>query len=262
MSTVITVWHASLQFSDSTNQKRHDVKKLFSEGRKQRILWITGTEAGGKKTVDTRRFLREFGDRYGYRVVFGGGDMWIAIRKSGVKKWRKRRAEIAIPGKAGQYMGKGVLAQTITAKGIKGRITVTAGHLLVRGRTSGIGGKRFRENIGKNRKILRSLNRVAKKMAKGRKLAFYGGDQNEIDKHADTFMGEVNFISCWDEAKKYPKTHAAGNIDVIARWKGDKRVELVSCRRYTDKQFFLHTDHLLIEASYRIHQKAPKKAKA
>lgn len=240
--------HISMQFSDTVAQWKHDAAAVFA----QNLDWVTGTEAGED---DNYRVLKAAAQKRGYRMKRFGSN-WVAVKKSIIKAGTFRWAhEVVVPNS--QVVGPGhdtsVIWATFThkTKGV-GRITVMSGHNPTKGKPAvETKDPARRVNLRWTQKAARVVGRRAKELGTGaNNLFFYGGDQNISDKAADTFFGQP-LTSCWDELKKWPDT-GHGNIDVIASYDGDKRVSCVRARVFTDKELFLHTDHLLVLAVYRI----------
>lgn len=239
------VGHVSMQYSDSRAQWRHDARIIFSRGYE----WITGTEAGES---DNWAILREMAEKHGY-VIRRYKSNWIAVQKKVIKSGTFKTGVktvvnndlVAGPGHDTAYLW---VQFVHTTSGV-GKISVTCSHYPTRG-TPVSKNPAKRVNLKWTKKIALAVASKMAALGKGRALSFYGGDQNIVDKYADTFFGGPA-ISCWDETKNWPNT-GHGNIDVIARYKRDFRVKCVRARAFSDRQLFLHTDHFLIEAVYRI----------
>lgn len=263
----VRIAHASLQFSDSNKQKTHDIEKLFGRAVDLRYAWITGTEAGpgaGNQGDELIRVGRESGYRVWVPEAQGKGiakhtDCWIAVREDLVRGNWKRGYEHVIPGSAqfedemdlkGKRWGpKGLVHVSFDSHPQLGRISVGAAHYLT--------GARFPSSPfwDLNKKLAETIGDWAKKVGKGKNLAFYGGDQNMADSkndqaQGDTFMGE-RLTSAADELEKWRNT-GHGPIDVIASYDADGRVKALRWNVLDDKKFFLHTDHFLCEAVYQV----------
>ncbi len=240
---MLHLMHASLQFSDSERQREHDVKKIFNRAKRRNVAWITGTEASiGSGNLPEQ--IRKHAARNGYRVWHHKRqDAWIAVSKDIINGDWKTFFRLIIKGRAKQYGAKGINAVAFNNRHI-GVINIIATHYLTKGAVPGD------PRYSGNEKLSTDINKYAKEVGRGPALVFYGGDQNMRDATLDTFFGGV-LISSWDELKKWPNT-GHGNIDVIARSKKDSRVKAVYARAFTDKKFFLHTDHFLIETGYLV----------
>lgn len=244
---VLRFAHMSMQFSDSFQHQRADIEKVFAQGYDV----ITGTEVG-KNYPHTRAELRRVAKERGY-FYSGPKDYntWVAVKQSIVAhdSWASG-ATLALKGSAsfkpkppGRWGKRGLVWGQFSLGGKFGVVSVGAVHYVTRG---GSGGRK----TALDKAYAKVIGLWGRKHAAGSKLAFVAGDMNLIDRKNDVFYGQP-FATCWDELKKWPNT-GHGNIDVIARYKPDARVTCVSARALTDKQFFLHTDHFLIEAEYRI----------
>lgn len=234
----LTMVHASLQFSDTAEQKRADVERIFKHGADI----LTGTESGEKPLSG---LVKDAAKRYGYKV-HQWRECWVAVRKDIAVKgsWVKGDVFVidndALRGTRGHDRGFPWLSfEHVTL----GRITVAAGHYPTGGRHPG------GLNYWINRKYAEALGDWARKHGKGTGIVFYGGDQNMLDNKVDTFFAEP-LTSVQDELGKYPNT-GHGPIDVIASYDGDRRVRAVSLRKLRRG----HSDHLPIEAVYRVFYK-------
>lgn len=232
--------HCSMQWSDTTVQWGQDATKVLKRG----YDWVTGTEAGEEQNW---KVLRQVAIRLGYKIRRIRSN-WIAVKKSIIRKgsfsWGSK-----IIAKAAEVYGPGhdssMLWVTFTHrnKGV-GKVSVIGSHYPTKGRPDG--DAEYKKNLKWTKLMAAEISAKARELGKGAALCFYGGDQNIVDKFNDTFFGGP-LVSCWDELKKWPNT-GHGNIDVIARFKGDKRVKFTRARAFNDKALPLHTDHFLIEA--------------
>lgn len=246
---VFKVGHSSLQFSDTAAQKTSDIGEIFA----QDYHWITGTEA---LEADARKALAAAAKKHGYALwVPAGQDSWVAISKAIIKPGSKPIEYYSghiVPGKAKVNAAKGVVALGFVPAEppVAPLVTVVATHYMAKGRPNAKA-PAYKANVSENRALAKGIGEYVVEVGKGEALVFYGGDQNILDNVDDTFFKQP-LTSCWDELGKHPKTHAAGNIDVIASYDRDGRVRCLGARRFTDKQKHLHTDHLLIQARYAV----------
>jgi hypothetical protein len=243
----VPVAHASMQFSDNPAQKRADADKIFKRQRDRGAWWITGTEAGQE---DLRDALRTAASRYGYRF-FVVRDVWVGVDKDRITKgtWRTGY-EHAIDSSAGvgKHTDKGVgWAQFDNAD--LGTITVGCAHYLTKGRPGAPAA--YRVNLDENARLARVIGEWGAEHGKGNALVFYNGDQNIVDRTADTFVGQADFTSSWDELGRWENT-GHGNIDVLASWDHDGRVSAANVRALDDREFHLHTDHYLVEGAFDV----------
>ena len=243
----IKIAHASLQYSDTPQQHTDDLEKLFAQG----YDIISGTEAGAGAN-NTRTELKRVCKKYGYKLSRKDKyDTWNAVRadliepgsfKAGAVHILERSEEEA-PNQPGRWLAQGLVFSTFTIPGI-GEISMGTVHTLTWKSTY------TWYKIQTDKLFAKTLGKWFKKKARGKDLGFCAGDFNRKDKPNDLFFGEP-ITSCWDELKKYPKnTH--GLIDAIGSYDKDVRVRCVGARSFTDKQFFLNSDHDLILALYEI----------
>jgi hypothetical protein len=266
---IVKAMHASLQFSDRPAQQEQDIKDLFARARKRGVWFITGTEAG-PGAEPTGELLLSAGAAAGYRVWVpsehrGPGrstDCWVAVDSSRIKKgsWKKGY-EPVIPGSKHLYAAAGISAEFPKwgPKGIVwvsfenediGETSVGAAHYLTKGR--GPKGQPIKgiDHFHWNKELAAAIGDWAREHGKGRAIVFYGGDQNIVDRTEDTFFGQP-LTSAWDELDRYENT-GHGNIDVIASYDADGRVEAKAVRALDDTEFFQHSDHFVLEAEYRV----------
>ena len=131
-----------------------------------------------------------------------------------------------------------------------GPVTFAEAHLLTKGRPDGPAF--MRQNLELNRRFTRAIGEAAKRNGAGRRLFFYMGDQNIVDRENDTFLGQP-LTSSWDELEKWENT-GHGNIDVIASYDKDGRVSAAYCRALDDGEFPLRGDHFLVESGFNVKQ--------
>jgi hypothetical protein len=243
----VCVWHQSGQYSIPGADQLADEEKVFRAARKDKALFVTGTET--QQPDDIARF-RKAASKYDFLFVHRSGDVWVALDVRRCKppeiEWTK-----VIPGRAGAHPDRGVLRVTFETNLNIGVVTVLVAHydLTPSKRHGGTGPQ-------DNPKIAAEIQRQAQIYGAGNALVFYGGDQNLHDDKADTFFGG-QMISVWDRLGKYPPTHPGPEtIDVIA-WRPDQetRVSLMSADSLTDAEGFkLVTDHYPIKALFKIKQ--------
>lgn len=233
------VGHISMQWSDRREQAEHDAKKLFRQG----LDWITGTEGRDAKIQEP---LRKMAAAHGYRIHFWES-VWVAVKRTIIidkNSWKTYDVPVlaANASKTDKHGPRGF--SIVSFKTLSGTIYVAAGHYLTDSRSPSS------PNYDANRKMAKRLDEFAHQHAIDADLFFYGGDQNMHNRKQDSFFGGA-LTHCWDEVDRWPDT-GHGPIDVIAHFSKDKRVSCMRARRYTDRQLFLHTDHLLITAVYRV----------
>ena len=259
--------HISLQFSDTDRQTTSDVEKLFKRGEDRGWAWLTGTEAGpgaGNTGEELIRVARDYGFRpwvpsQTERGIKRFTDCWVAVNKDFVDGgWRQGYRHVLSgsdhyrdsikmpPGK--RWGPKGVVHVGFDNDKL-GRLNVGVAHYLTDARHPGSPYWKL------NKLLAEAIGDWAREAGHGSDLAFYAGDQNMADDknsqpQGDTFFGQP-LTSAWDELKKWEGT-GHGNIDVIASYNRDRRVKALKVKALSDKEFHLHTDHFLVEATYKI----------
>lgn len=249
-TTRLRLAHASMQYSDSLDLMRRDARRLFDRATDRDYAWITGTEAGGD---DLRSALHPEAEDHGYRfIVKNRNDSWIAVREDLIERgtMRVQYRPLILTGQGfGHHGPRGVLAATWDSRPELGTLSVLACHYLTRGRPDAKD-PAYGVNLDLNRQLAREAGRLARELGQGSALVFYGGDQNIVDRDADTFLGEP-LTSAWDELGRYENT-GHGNIDVIASYDRDGRVKAVDVDAFPDVEFRLASDHFLVEAVYDV----------
>jgi hypothetical protein len=243
--TAVHVMHCSMQFSDSTAQKKSDAKKIFDRAKTRKVSWLTGTEAGLGKSTDLRAALKAEALAHGYNFTVHS-DVWIAVDKELVVRGSWSTDWIAtLPSSSGsqKFSERGLLWVQFTNKEL-GTISVGCSHYMTHGQKPGD------EYYAANTKAARTIGKWAKEHGAGSKICFYGGDQNIQDRESDTFRGQP-MTSLADELKAWQNT-GHGSIDVIASYDQDGRVKGKYWRVLDDSEFKLNTDHWLCEGGYEV----------
>lgn len=267
--------HVSMQFKDSDKQHSHDIEKIFAHAVDRRWAWVTGTEAGpgagntGQELVrvareaDYRPWVPEEQAKSSGRAT----DCWIAVREDLVDSNWEQGFEPAIPGSSQLYEEAGMDKNGFPKWGPKGlvrvgfdndrfgRFNVGAAHYLTGARSPSEPDVKSVDHWKWNKKLAGVIGDWAKEVGKGNGLAFYAGDQNMADSknyqpQGDTFMGEP-LTSLADELKKWRNT-GPGPVDIIASYNKDGRVTGQDFVVLDDKDFFLNTDHFLLEGTYLV----------
>lgn len=239
---IVTFQHTSMQFSDTDSQMARDVERIFGRGRQV----LTGTEAGGEKAKPLPDLLREAAEDIGYHYHQAKGE-WIAVSRELTKK-RSRVTRGYVPvleshEGLGKHTDRGIAWMSFNTDNL-GKITIGAGHYLTHGRKPGD------PNWTLNQRYADAIGEWARDKGRGQDLVFYGGDQNIPDRTEDTFFGSP-LTSAWDEIGRYENT-GHGNIDLVASYDRDGRVEAKGIRALDDRELHLFTDHFLVEAEYKI----------
>jgi hypothetical protein len=274
-TTLLRLMHASLQFGIPDRDHTSDLTKIFDRAQKREVAWITGTEAG-PGSGNTGEELIRIGKEHGYRLWVpatqakrsgSSTDCWVAVRRDLVKGDWETGYEPGIPGSAQLYKEAGIDAEFPRwgPKGVAwvsfdsipelGHVSVGAAHYLTDARSPKADPIHGVDHWEWNNRLANVVGEWAREKGAGAGLAFYGGDQNMADSKNDEPQGDTFFgsplTSAWDEVDHYENT-GHGDIDVIASYDKDGRVEAQAIRALDDKEFPLQMDHFAVEAEYRV----------
>lgn len=248
-SFLLNMQHSSLQFSDSPNQQRRDIRDLFEAGENFPIK--TGTEAGGPVAASNKNknkeFLYEFAQKFNHVIQFGG-DAWVAVDRSIIVPKSLDRGKRLI-AKNDEMVGHGHdrvlpwIAFDHVESGV-GRSTVGSIHYPTKGATPGS------PNYDLNKKIAAAIEQWLKEVAKGRDLGFVNGDFNMPDRTTDWALGH-NFTSMADELNAWANT-GHGPIDGFCSYDLDGRVSAEEFKVLNDKRFFQFSDHYVCRGKWSI----------
>lgn len=245
---------APLQFSDTPAQHTHDTAVIFRRG----YDLLGGTEAGAGANNTTAELKRN-AKANGYGIHFGHGD-WVAWRKDLGKVISKGYVKVLESHNAagdpnpGNYAPKGIPWVKLDVAGGVGVVTFGASHFLTRGRRPGETLPGPLNHFTLNEKLAKAVGAWARRHGKGDALVLWAADTNRVDRDTDVLSG-APLTTAWDELETWPNT-GHGNIDVIASYDGDGRVEAVGARSLPDAKVPLHTDHYLTEAEFDVRLKA------
>lgn len=251
---VVRIQHTSMQFSDSVGQHKHDAKAVFDRAVAKGVWAMTGTEGGGKSLHSA---LVAEAKSHGFYINAHKDGEWVALNPKYLTGFEKGFAGPFIPGtkglKAAQgaHSPRGVAWASGKAKNYKlGRLTFGSAHYLT---------NRSEAVSGSNDRLVRGISEWAKKHGAGVNVVFLGADTNTSDKRQDVFNGKP-LTSISDELKKWPSTMpSGGKIDIIGSYDHDGRVKAKSYTVLDDKEFFLATDHYLLDATYEITERVVAK---
>lgn len=250
-SNLIDLLHVSMRYDCTDREKRADLDQIFSYMAENDVLACTGTEAGKRSGLP--QLMRPIATDYGLKTVTAkGGDSWIAVNKAFVPGritsfWQK---VLDSSSGGGRHTSRGVLGASFLFERFDRAedITLLTAHYLTHGRPDGT--PKYQARLAENKALARAIAAQAKMCGQGRRIVFYGGDQNIVDKRSDTFLGGP-LTSAQDELNTYLRS-GYGGVDVIASYNYDKRVRAVDVWM---PGLRLNTDHRAIEALYDV--KAP-----
>jgi hypothetical protein len=248
-ATTITldVMHTSMQFSDSTAHKQADANRIFSRAVGRKIAWVTGTEAGEKRSTDLRAFLAKEAKASGYKFVVHS-DCWVAVRQDIIVPRSFNDGFVQTePGRAKVHSALGITWAEFDNTQL-GTISIGVSHYMTHGQKPGD------EYYGVNTKLTKAIGEWGKAHGAGRKLCFFQADSNIPDRTDDVFRG-APFTTLADELKDWQNT-GHGSIDIIASYDADTRVKGKYFRVLDDKEFPLNTDHFACEGGFEVRGKA------
>lgn len=238
----LDIAHFSERYSITKPQAESDAKHAFTRG----YDWVTGTEAGENPIQDAERNAAK-ANGYTFHVYKSN---WIAIKKSIMVPLTHKTGAMTVADTtlvAGPGHDLNFVWDTFYHLRL-GSIAVMASHYATRG--SPVRDAEHRVNLEWNKKLAHAIGAKARVLGAGKKLVFYGGDQNISDRLADTFFGEP-FTTVWDELQHWEST-GLGPIDVIATWDADTRVSVRYARALDDSELRQFSDHWPVEAGLAV----------
>lgn len=239
--TKLQIRFVPCQFSDNAEQKRADAKKIFKTFADVDV--IGGTEAGEEPL---RTFLKQEANKRGFRF-FVMRAHWIAVKESILSPRNFTKGYVPVLKSfqgVGKHSDRGVVWMQFTHIDTGQVITVSAGHYLTKGGSPSL------PNYEINVSYADKIGKLAVEMGRGGAVFIYMGDQNTRDRVYDTFH-DSPLTSIWDEKGKYPDT-GHGNIDVIATYDKDRRVEVDAAWVMDDTKIRLYVDHFVTCANLTI----------
>lgn len=236
--------HASLQYSDTLAQKKHDVRKLFAFD----TPIITVTEVG---EADYWAILQLACKLHDFKATRYRSNA-IMVSKDIIKPGSWKTGHVFVKDTS-LVVGKGHdsafpwATWEHTQPGV-GIISGGAGHYPTHGQTPA------EPNFDVNREYAEKVSEWAIEKGKGSNLAFFAADFNMPDQKAqDVFFGGP-LTTAADELKAWEST-GHGPIDGIASYNRDGRVKAKSFEVFTDKENHLFSDHFPVKAVFEIRLK-------
>ncbi len=255
-STEITLIHASMQFSDTPMQHKHDADAVFQLAWEQGAWFVDGTEAGSAEgNHDLRDALRLAAGKHGFHIYNNKYGDWVAGNNKYLEGYIQNYGGPYIPASTGLTAGQGGYGpRGITSLGgfdkarKLGRITMGVCHYLTR--------KSITAGEISNIPLVNGIADFGKKFGGGSKIVFLGADTNMRDDELDVFFGRP-FTTAADELDFHPKTLGTDSrhgsaVDIIASYDYDSRVTCESWRVLDDSRLKLYTDHFVTEAVYSV----------
>ena len=266
----VRVAHASLEYKDSDKQHTHDIEKIFDRCVDRRVAWIMGTEAG-PGSGNTAKELIRIARKHDYKPWVPsqqskaggrGTDCWIAVRQDLIKSnWKTGYIpvldssdamydEMGVDRKFPRWGPKGIVWASFGIESKLGRISLGAGHHLTKGQRKGPSSVHILDHWKLNEKLDRHFAEWMAEAGAGKDLVFASMDRNASDRRNPASIEGATTIA--DELKKWPDTSKVGDIDWILSLDKDTRVKGVRYDVLNDKEFFLNTDHFLLEATFQV----------
>ncbi len=227
--------HTSLEAGDTTDQKKADVKTLFSHAREVGNVVLTGTEAGTEPMIGLIKNEASAKEFYCHIA----GDSWVCVDK----RWATKKVEngwTKVVDSGSGHSARGVTWMTVETP--YGQMSIAAMHLLT--------AKSSEQEPNANPKMKDAAVAWAKEHGP---LSFIGADVNASDKTKNVW-GSSALTTCWDELKKWPDTHEGGpsySIDVLTRLTSGP-AKFSSARALADSDVKLNADHKLIEGTVKL----------
>lgn len=244
-SSVLKTQHTSLQFSDSRENQKQDIEKLFAKGKAFPIK--TGTEAGPEQGNDNREFLKLLAREFNYRIHFAEGN-WVAVDRAIAKKGSFRTGKIFVaPASAIVGRGRARVFPTLTFNHVDdriGRIAQAAAHYPLKGQTQARANHDI--NVTYAEKLYRWMAAASNKGA----LAFVNGDFNMDDRRLDLALGRP-WTTMADELQSWKNT-GHGPIDALASFDRNKRVKAKKFEVLDDSKLRMNGDHYVVRGTWTV----------
>lgn len=244
-SSVLKHQHTSLQFSDTREQQRKDVEKLFAKGKSFPIK--TGTESGTDNPL--REFVEYYAAKNDHKLVTRQGN-WVAVDNAIIKKGSARAGHVFVVSNdrlTGHQADREFPTLGFTHVDPRmGRINVAGFHYSTKGQTQGA------PNWDTNKLYAQEIAKWMRKVAKGQAIAIGAGDFNMIDsleKQDWAFGGP--FTSMADELGKH-KNSGHGPIDGFISFDKDGRVKAKKFEVLDDGDLQLFSDHYMCRGTWTV----------
>ena len=243
--TALRHQHTSLQFSDSYEQKKADVKKLFSTGTSFPIK--TGTESGPDNALF--ELVAEYAEKHNHILKRAQGN-WVAVDRTIVTPRSVEKGRVFVTSNDNlvgpQRDREFPWIQFTHAKAGVGRIAVAGFHYSTSGRLP------IDPNYRTNQLYARKIEAWMKEKARGQGIVLGAGDFNMIDsmRSQDWAFGG-GFTSMADELGRYYNT-GHGPIDGFVSYDADRRVKAKKLVVLDDKELHMHTDHFVLRGTWSI----------
>lgn len=239
--TRVTIQHASCQRDDPRDQQRADAAAIFAAGGD----FIGLTEVGHTENKWMQPFLQAEAREHGYRLFLPGGyGEAIAVRASLGRVIGKGVTRPFVTHRVGQYPDRAARWVTVNVPGL-GLICYVVWHTNPHDTQAHM--------HATNVTINRGVAGLVRRKGQGARLVFGSADTNVDDDgdgpHASVRpLMDAGLVSCWDDAGKHPGTLGSRTVDVVYRYRPDKRVHFHDARVLPKR----NSDHRAIQASYDV----------
>lgn len=247
--TTLHTMQASMRWRSTGKQARHDYGEIFMR---------EAHDVGFTEVYSDIDILVEEGKKFGYKAYWESkkAETVIALRED--LTVIDFDSQLVHPGQKGKAPVSGHSARNATWVQYEfegNTIFDVEGHWVTNNRTV--------EREVKRRLMSTTIAGLVTEYGSGNALAFWKGDTNEDDKLDNagsavyTPLEENGLISCWDDAKLWPPTHKGkhkSTIDIVGRWKKDKRVSFNKAIVWPSK----YSDHFPVSAFYDIRPEVVK----
>lgn len=239
---VIHLRHSSMHFRDPRWQVDADALEAIPDADDVLAPDAIGfTELGAFEEWDA---VRDRARETGY-AIRRHGSVGLAIHpRNTIELVSRINVLPALRAAKGSHRARGILEVGFTTAA--GNLaTVHEAHWI----TDGPGNK---QRTAKRRRQSEVMADRVELHARGRRLSFWMGDTNEDEERGEHEVQRPlttsGLLSIYDELKVYPATHGRRTIDVIGRYRRDRRVRPLAVEVGPRR----HSDHRVVDAWYRV----------
>lgn len=241
MTETIRLRMSSMQHTDTPRQIQEDARDAIPNATKAAPDFIGFTELAGPVLTAVRERCKDAG----YDLI-RKGSVGIAVHP---RQDLLESGSVDVltsfksPSGRGSYRARPILEVTTRTPGGT-KATVHIAHWITDAPTQQREDKRTEQSE-------KMADRV-RLHSRGDRVGFWMGDTNEDEGKPEREVQRVltrnNLLSIYDELDTYPNTHGQKTIDVVGRYKGDRRVKAKRVRRRKKR----NSDHRVVDATYEI----------